>query len=40
MEAIADIVAVCDAVEDHDSYGRVIIQVRGASWQAWPATSR
>jgi len=29
-------VAVCDAVEDHDSYGRVIIQVAGASWQAWP----
>jgi isomerase DpgB len=35
-EAIADITAVCDAAEDHGTYGRVIVRVTGAPQQPWP----
>jgi len=34
-EAVADVAAVCDAAEDHDAYGRVIIHVTGTPGQAW-----
>jgi isomerase DpgB len=34
-EAIADIVAACDAAEDRDEYGRVIVYVTGAPWRSW-----
>lgn len=34
-EAIADIEAVCDAAEDRDEYGRLIIHVSGAPRRPW-----